>query len=214
MKKEDLPRLFTAFEQFDKVKNKKVTGTGLGLAITKRLAELMGGNITVTSEYGKGSEFTIHLPLASGKITDVQEENIIDYEFTATRAKVLLVDDIDINLMVAESLLEEYGIQPDTALNGVEALELVKKNDYDLIFMDHMMPEMDGVEATKNIRAMEGKKAFTPVVALTANAVSGAEDMFLASGFNGFLSKPIDKSALAACLVKWLPQSAITYLKR
>jgi signal transduction histidine kinase/CheY-like chemotaxis protein len=212
IKEEDLPRLFTAFEQFDKVKNKKTTGTGLGLTITKRLCEMMGGTVSVKSKYGAGAAFTVRLSLPAGTQADLKHENKRALlKFTAPSAKVLLVDDIDINIMVAEAMLGEYGIKPDTALNGAQALEFVQKKDYDIIFMDHMMPEMDGVEATRRIRELGGKYESIPIIALTANAVSGAREMFLTSGFNGFLSKPIDSQKLADCLLKWLPEKAIEH---
>ncbi|MDR0734357.1 MAG: response regulator [Elusimicrobiota bacterium] len=210
IKEEDFPRLFTAFEQFDKVKNKKTTGTGLGLAITKRLCEIMGGTISVKSKYGAGATFTVRLSLPTGTEADIKHESEkYISKFAAPSAKVLLVDDIDVNIMVAEAMLEEYGIKPDTSLNGVQALELIQKKDYDIVFMDHMMPVMDGVEATRRIRELGGKYKDIPIIALTANAVSGAQEMFLANGFNGFLSKPIDLQKLADCLLKWLPEKTV-----
>jgi CheY-like chemotaxis protein len=212
IKKEDMPRLFKAFEQFDKVKNKKAVGTGLGLAITKSLVELMYGSVDVQSEYGAGSRFSLRVHLPFGTESDIKREQPVVYKFVSPDAKVLLVDDIEINLMVAKAMLKGYGIVPDTALNGKEALEMVKNKNYDLVLMDHMMPEMDGVEATQKIRELGNKYETLPVVALTANAVSGAESMFLSKGFNGFLSKPMDAQALAASLLKWLPQKLIKEL--
>ncbi|MDR1124419.1 MAG: response regulator [Elusimicrobiota bacterium] len=213
IKEEDLPRLFTAFEQFDKVKNKKATGTGLGLAITKRLCEIMGGTVSVKSKYGAGATFTASLPLTAGTEADLKHESAKSVrKFAAPSAKVLLVDDIDVNIMVAEAMLEEYGIKPDISLNGAQALELIQKKDYDIVFMDHMMPEMDGVEATSRVRKLGGKYESMPIIALTANAVSGAQEMFLSNGFNGFLSKPIDPQKLSDCLLKWLPETAVKYV--
>lgn len=209
IKEEDLPRLFKSFEQFDKVKNKKISGTGLGLAITKRLVELMNGSVAVKSKYSLGTKFSIRIHLPIGTEADAQKEQDIVYDFAAPFAKVLLVDDIEINIMVAEAMLKTYGITPDTALNGIEAVEKVKNKDYDLVLMDHMMPEMDGIEATKTIRKLGNKYKNLPIVALTANAVNGAEDMFLSNGFNGFLSKPMDSQSLAGALLKWLPQDLI-----
>jgi len=209
IKKEDLPRLFTAFEQVDKRKNKKVVGTGLGLAITKRLCELMGGSVSVKSDYGVGSLFRVRIRIEPGKEEDLEENLSEARSFSAASAKVLLVDDVDINIIVAEAMLKEYKIVPDTALNGSQAVEMASKKKYDLIFMDHMMPEMDGVEATQKIRSLGGHNSGVPIIALTANAVSGAKEMFLKNGFNGFLSKPIDIQSLSSCLVKWLPQNLI-----
>jgi signal transduction histidine kinase/ActR/RegA family two-component response regulator len=214
IREDALPRLFTAFEQLDPVRNKKIAGTGLGLVITKRLCGMMGGTISVESEYNKGSVFTALLSLKTGGPADLPEKEPLLIEFTAPEARVLLVDDIDINLEVAEFLLSVYDIKPDLAKSGLEAIDLAGKKDYDLIFMDHMMPGMDGVEAVRRIRAMGGSRADLPMIALTANAVSGAREMFLASGFSGFLSKPIDAGALAACLLKWLPEKLILTEKK
>jgi PAS domain S-box-containing protein len=209
IRKEALPRLFTAFEQLDPARNKKIVGTGLGLVITKRLCGMMGGTITVESEYNKGSTFTAVLSLKIGSPADLPEEESALIEFTAPEARVLLVDDIDINLEIAAFLLDVYKIKPDLAKSGVEAIDLAVKNSYDLILMDQMMPEMDGIEATQRIRAMDGPAAKLPIIALTANAVSGAREMFLSHGFSGFLSKPMDSDTLAACLLKWLPEKLI-----
>jgi CheY-like chemotaxis protein len=203
-----LPRLFTAFEQLDRVKNKNVVGTGLGLVITKRLCTMMGGSISIKSEYGKGSVFTVTLDLKTGSLEDLMEEKITVMEFTAPKAEVLLVDDIEINLEVASFMLESFGITPDTAQSGTEAVRLAAEKRYDLILMDHMMPEMDGVEAAGIIR-QGGSSAAAPIVALTANAVSEAREMFLANGFSGFLAKPIDSDALAECLLRKLPEDKI-----
>ncbi|MCL2144072.1 MAG: ATP-binding protein [Endomicrobia bacterium] len=209
IKQEDIPRLFKSFEQFDKVKNKKTVGTGLGLAITKNLVELMRGSIGIKSEYGLGSCFSVRIHLPFGSESDLKREAVPVYNFTAEEAKILLVDDIEINLMVAEAMLKGFGIIPDTALNGRDALEKVKIKDYDLILMDHMMPEMDGIEAAEKIRGMGGKYEKIPIIALTANAVSGAKEMFLSNGFNDFLSKPLESQALAERLFKWLPAEII-----
>jgi signal transduction histidine kinase/ActR/RegA family two-component response regulator len=207
IREDALPRLFTAFEQLDPVRNKKIVGTGLGLVITKRLCGMMGGTITVESEYNKGSVFTAALSLKTGAPADLSEKESALIEFTAPEARVLLVDDIEINLEIAAFLLEAYGIKPDLAKSGRTAIEMAAKNTYNLILMDQMMPEMDGIEATQRIRAMG--MAELPIIALTANAVSGAREMFLSHGFTGFLSKPMDGDALAACLLKWLPEKLI-----
>ncbi|MDR1306422.1 MAG: response regulator [Treponema sp.] len=210
IKAEALPKLFTAFQQLDLVRNKQVQGTGLGLVITKRLCEMMDGSISVRSEYNKGSVFIIRLLLPRGTESDLPKENE-RIAFVAPGARVLLVDDIDINLEIAAFVLSAYRIQPDLARSGKEALEKTANGEYDLILMDHMMPEMDGVEAVKAIRAMDGNNAGIPILALTANAVSGAREMFLANGFNGLLSKPMDNAALADALLKWLPKELILH---
>jgi PAS domain S-box-containing protein len=219
-----IPRLFTAFEQLDLVRNKQVQGTGLGLAITKRLCALMSGEIVVKSEYGKGSVFTITLPLKQGRPEDLTKEEFAVIPFTAPKAKILLVDDIEINLEVASFILNSFEIEPDTAKSGAESIEKFKDKTYDLVLMDHMMPGMDGVEAVKAIRIMENERnklsetaeqtpdrnaLHVPIIALTANAVSGAREMFLSSGFNGFLPKPMDNKALAEALLRWLPEELV-----
>jgi PAS domain S-box-containing protein len=209
IKEEALPRLFSAFEQLDLVRNKQVQGTGLGLAITKRLCGLMNGVITVTSVYDKGSVFTVALPLKTGKPEDLPADELTVTSFTAPEAKVLLVDDIDINLEVASFMLNAFGINADTARSGSESVEKAKNKEYDLILMDHMMPEMDGVEAVRLIRSQGEYSAGTPIVALTANAVSGAREMFLRNGFNDLLSKPVDAKTLAEVLLRWLPEELV-----
>jgi len=320
IKQEDLEKLFGEFVQIDLASRKNVEGTGLGLAITKRLVNAMGGDISVQSEYGQGSTFTITIsqkicspePLAS--VEKPEEINVLVYEhneiyadsivctvdnfgveceraendedlreklkskdytflfvsyyllenakaimeelkpkakivvltefgnatadmnlnvlampvysisvanilngtsdnfsystnesitarFIAPKAKILIVDDIDTNLKVANGLMLPYKMQIDLCTSGIEAIEMVKANSYDLVFMDHMMPEMDGIEATKLIRKTH---ANLPIIALTANAVSGTKEMFLSNGFNDFLSKPIDTIKLNSILEKWL----------
>ncbi|MDR1315678.1 MAG: response regulator [Spirochaetales bacterium] len=212
IREDAIPRLFSAFEQLDLVRNKKVMGTGLGLAITKRLCGIMGGTILPRSEYGKGSVFTVRLPLTVGSEEDLPHEagGGDSIKFTVEGAQVLLVDDIQINLEVAKFMLNGFGIEPELASSGAQAVSLARENHYDLILMDHMMPEMDGVEATEAIRAIGGECAAVPIVALTANAVSGAKEMFLRNGFTDFLSKPMDNTELARGLQKWLPPELIT----
>jgi len=326
IKPEDLKRLFGEFVQVDMASNKGIEGTGLGLAITKNLIKMMNGDISVQSEYGKGSIFTIKLPQKIQSleplavIEEPQEKNVLVYErneiyadsivrtvdnlgvtcerarndeelreklktknypfmfvsytllgnaksiiqelgsktqivvltefgnavndrnlsvlpmpvhpisvanilngvsdhfsystnenvtarFIAPRARILIVDDISTNLKVADGLMLPYKMRIDLCLSGAAAIEAVKENNYDLVFMDHMMPEMDGIEATKLIREMAKENphyAELPIIALTANAVSGTKEMFLSNGFNDFLSKPIDTVKLNAILAKWL----------
>jgi signal transduction histidine kinase/ActR/RegA family two-component response regulator len=207
---EELPRIFSAFERVDAVHNKGVVGTGLGLAITKRLCDLMGGSIDVQSVYGEGSLFTIVFSLRTGTTADLPaEERQQEIAFVAPEARALLVDDIEINLQIATYMLAFYDLTIECADNGRDAIDKMANGNYDIVFMDHMMPEMDGVEATRLIRALGGEAACVPIVALTANAVSGAVDMFFANGFNDFLSKPIDDDALAQCLLKWLPEDKV-----
>jgi signal transduction histidine kinase/DNA-binding response OmpR family regulator len=212
---EDTDKLFDDFVRLDQRRNRTIQGTGLGLAITRSLCRAMGGDISVTSRYGYGSVFTITLRqkctdfTPSGKISRkvyVRKENVVT-RFTAPTARLLLVDDNATNLKVAEGLLAPYRSLVDTCLGGAAAIRLVRKNRYDIIFMDHMMPEMDGMEATLAIRALSGERFQTvPVVALTANALVGMREIFLQSGFNDYLAKPIEISKLYEIMEKWIPR--------
>jgi len=206
IKEEEKSKLFKPFEQLNARKNRNVVGTGLGLAITYNLCILMGGELWVDSEYGKGSTFYVEIPYEPAEQAEIEETARLG-EFVAPGAKVLVVDDIDINLSVAEALLGAFEIVPDLAQSGKQALEFAEKSEYDLIFMDHMMPEMDGLETTKRIRALGGKNDKVPIVALTANAISGMEQMFLQNRLDDFLPKPIDIATLNLCLRKWLPKN-------
>ncbi|MCL2220203.1 MAG: ATP-binding protein [Chitinispirillia bacterium] len=202
----DLGKLFMDFVQIDMVKNKGIEGTGLGLAITRNLVNAMGGNITVKSVYGKGSTFTVTLPQ---KIS--REEVLIcmetPSEFVAPDALALVVDDVATNLKVAEGMLSFYDMKIDTVKSGAEAIAAVKDKQYDIIFMDHMMPEMDGIEATAYIRALDGEQyKKLPIVALTANAIAGMREMFLENDFNDYISKPIDPLRLNSILEMWIPK--------
>jgi signal transduction histidine kinase/ActR/RegA family two-component response regulator len=206
IRKEDTDRLFRPFEQLDQVKNKKVTGTGLGLVITKKLCELMGGTIALQSVYGEGSSFVITLPMREGERSDIRVEAEGVMKFSAPDAAVLIVDDIEINIEIAQFLLESsFGIHSDTALSGDEALKKCAIKPYDIIFMDHMMPEMDGIETVRRLRMSESINRRTNVVALTANAISGIDEMFYKNGFNGFVSKPMDIGELSKSLLRLLP---------
>jgi len=211
MKKEDLPRIFGSFEQIDLTKNRGITGTGLGLSICKRLVEMMNGSISVESEYGKGSVFTVLLPLPEGDpdmIPHSMEERLV---ISKGGVRVLVVDDNAINLKVALAYLAPHHIQADTAASGMEALKKLEEKQYDLVFMDHMMPEMDGLEATARIRAMENGWCKTvPIIALSANAVSGVRELFLGNGMNDFLPKPINAAELNRVLIQWLPRNMFT----
>ncbi|MDR1622150.1 MAG: response regulator, partial [Synergistaceae bacterium] len=337
IKEEDIPHLFDAFSQMDVKKHRGIQGTGLGLAITRKLSELMGGTVGLTSEYGKGSVFTCVIPqiadsnkpLAAvenphalkvillarelmgknleeklknlgiaachvespddvfgipnlencthliyqhelleeefcgdigARLTDIrplrkisikrlqdtdekelspdvdvlfepvlvsalaraldkssgknrgpapESEDVLG-SFKAGDAKVLVVDDNEINLIVASELLKQYDIQADTAQSGAEALRMINEKRYDLIFMDHMMPEMDGIEVTERIRAHEDWRARVAIVALTANAVSGMKELFLSKGMNDFISKPIELDQLNKILQTWLPPEILS----
>ena len=212
IRQEDMPQLFTDFTRIDEKRNSAIEGTGLGLAITRSLCLAMGGDITVASEYGKGSVFTATLnqlvgdwgpmgAMSSASMTHAGAQRIT---FTAPEAEVLLVDDFASNLLVAEGLLAPYKIRVFTCLNGREAVELVQARFFDLVLMDHMMPEMDGMQAVAAIRALGGRFAELPIAALTANVVAGMKEQFLANGFNDFLAKPIDTASLDVLLQKWI----------
>ncbi|MDR2694256.1 MAG: response regulator [Chitinispirillales bacterium] len=200
----DMDILFDDFVQLDVAKNKGIEGTGLGLAITYNLVKAMNGDIIVQSEYGKGSVFTITLPQGIS-VREIFVAEAATKAFIAPTARVLIVDDVRTNIQVAQGLLSFYEMAVDTCLSGNEAIDAVKRCNYDLIFMDHMMPEMDGVEATKLIRKLDAGRNL-PIIALTANAVSGMREMFLQNGFDDFLSKPIDTAKLNAVLERWLPK--------
>jgi signal transduction histidine kinase/CheY-like chemotaxis protein len=206
IKDDEKYKLFKEFEQLDQVRNKHITGTGLGLAITKRLSELMGGSIEVQSVYGEGSTFTVTLPLKVGKLSDLPINETATPKFTARNARVLIVDDVEINLEITRFMLDAFKVQSEIALDGQEAIDLVAREHFDLILMDHMMPVMDGIEATRILR----KRGINiPIVALTANAISGVEGMFAEEGFNGFISKPVDVGNLARSLFELLPAELI-----
>ena len=206
---EEFGKLFTPFEQLDVHRNKNIVGTGLGLPISHNMCKIMGGRLWIESTYGEGSTFHIELPFTPADENCLKELASVE-EFSSPGATVLVVDDIDINLTVAEAMLGLFDIEPDLASRGAEAVELTQAKKYDLIFMDHMMPGMDGIEATKIIRTQNGMNNRTPIVALTANAVMGMEEMFLANNFDGFLAKPLDITSLNVCLRKWLPAALIS----
>ncbi len=211
IREEDIPLLFDSFKQADNYTNKGIMGTGLGLSIAKRLVDMMDGEIRLESVYGKGSVFTVILPLTKGEKTSAEENESLSFVVAASEIKVLVVDDNDINCKVAVAYLATHQIHADIAGDGVQAVEKIKQQSYDLVFMDHMMPGMDGIEAVKYIRALKNERFKTmPIVALSANAVSGAREVFLAAGMNDFIPKPIEPETLNRCLLKWLPPEKIS----
>ena len=205
IKKDKLETIFGKFERIDEDKNTTTEGTGLGLAITKSLVDLMGGRITVFSKYGEGSTFRIYLEqeIVSMEVpeTEENEEDEINYQDYSDK-KILIVDDSKINLKVAETLMKPYKFKIDTAISGEEALKKVNDERYDLIFMDIMMPKMNGVETLYKLR--ENEDFTTPVVALTADAIEGTDEKYLSVGFNSYLSKPIDRKLLNKVINKYL----------
>jgi len=206
IKRTKLAKLFTPFEQLDLRKNRSVEGTGLGLAIAKRLCEMMGGSLEIESVYSEGTTCTVCIPFKTeaSRHTAAEPETPNASMLLAPNARVLVVDDMVINLAVAEAMLETFSINPDKASSGNEALRLASRNTYDLIFMDHMMPEMDGITATKNIRSTKNPNSNTPIIALTANVVSGMRERYLKNGFDDFLPKPLELGELNHILSKWL----------
>jgi signal transduction histidine kinase/ActR/RegA family two-component response regulator len=208
MKEEDMAAIFEPFKRIETAGNSALSGTGLGLAVAAGLLDKMGGTVSVESEYGRGSTFTISLPMVSSDQaipSDILEQG---GAFVAYRpgVKILLVDDNEINLSVAETLLSEfYGFECELAHSGEEALRKCAATEYKLIFMDQMMPEMDGLETTRRIRESGGRNAEVPIIALTANAVHGAREMLLAAGMNDYLTKPVQVEELDAVLARWIP---------
>lgn len=209
--KNDIDNLFTSFKRLEEDKNRVFEGTGLGLAITKKLIDAMGGKIEVESEVGVGSKFTIIIPheISTSK-ENIKEESKTEVintneELDIPNINILAVDDNKTNLLVFKGLLKKTNAKIDTSLKGSEAIELFKSNNYDIVFLDHMMPEMDGIEVLKKIRELEkDKEKKTPVIVLTANAMEGSKEEYLAYGFNDYLSKPVNGAALKSTLKKYL----------
>jgi len=224
IREEDMGRLFSSYTQLDTGAKRKTEGTGLGLTIVKNLTEIMGGGITVKSEYGKGSCFTAEIIQGIDNVQPIGNEtakNLKTFHYLDAKenekinflwlpeAKALVVDDLPANLKVTMGLLAPYGIQVDTVVSGKKAVEMVKelpKRKYDIIFMDHMMPEMDGVETAAAIRSWEKEQneKEIPIIAMTANAIRGVREYYLANGFDDYLSKPIIPRNLHEIITKWI----------
>ena len=218
---EDMGKLFGKFERVNLDKNSTKEGTGLGLAITKMLLDMMGGEIKVESTYGVGSTFTLTIPqgvLVDEPIGNFREKfeksmgarNAYHESFRAPQAKILIVDDTKMNLVVATEFLKDTKVKIDTAGGGKEAVELALSKKYDVILMDQRMPEMDGEEAFRIIRShTDGPNAETPVICLTADAVVGARERYLSKGFTDYLTKPIDSNSLERMLKKYIPAEKV-----
>ncbi len=215
MRKEDMEKLFSPYERIEEKRNRTIEGTGLGMSITRQLLELMDSCLEVTTEYGKGScfSFSVKQEVASKseigdyalRYKDVKDAGHHYTElFHAPEARILVVDDTEINLTVITGLLKRTQIRIDTALSGEEAIVLAAVNHYDVMLIDHMMPYMDGIETLNEIRK-SGRNTSTPAVALTANAISGAREMYIAAGFTEYLSKPVDGEKLEKMLAELLP---------
>ncbi len=219
IREEDIDKLFERYSRLDSEKNKNIEGTGLGLPITKGLVELMNGTISVTSDYGRGSVFKVRIPqkiVSSEPMGELKRLKASDAKaskaakFRAPGVRVLAVDDNTMNLRVFKGLLKRSEMEIDLADGGRTALEMLNEKKYDIIFMDHMMPEMDGIETLKALRRMRGcANIKTPVIALTANVVSGAEAMYLKEGFSAYLAKPIVPEMLISVLKDHIPEDRI-----
>ena len=221
IKQEDMDKLFNEFQRLDEEHNRNMEGTGLGMAITHSLLEMMGSSISVTSRYGEGSEFSFILRqqvrgtqmLGDYEATyrsSVEHRQSDTGLFTAPEARILVVDDMQVNLKVFEKLLKRTEIMIDTAIDGNTGINLALKNKYDVIFLDHMMPVKDGVETLGELRSQDnGINRDTPVICLTANAVAGAREMYLSVGFNDYITKPIAAAKLEEMLVKYLPEEKV-----
>ena len=223
IKAEDLKKLFSAFERIEEKRNRTIEGTGLGMNITQRLLEMMNSKLEVSSVYGEGSEF--YFEIEQKIINDYPIGNFVENyrhslsqhkkykeKFTAPTAKILVVDDTVMNLTVVKGLLKPTKIKIETAESGYECLKLIEHKKFDIIFLDHRMPGIDGIETLKRMKTLEknlNKK--TPVISLTANAVSGARKMYLDAGFEDYLTKPIDSVKLEDLLIKYLPAEKIKF---
>ena len=219
IKPEDLPKLGKAFQRIEEARNATIEGTGLGMNITQRLLAMMHSHLEVDSVYGQGSTFAFEVEqdvINWAELGDFEQQvrRLVPQEteaalFVAPTADVLVVDDVEMNIKVFCGLLKRTEIHVDSALSGAVALEMVKKKAYDMIFLDHRMPEMDGIETLQRMHAMEHVCKGKPVIALTANAISGAREEYIAAGFTDYLAKPIDSHKLEQMLKKYLPPEKV-----
>ena len=220
IRKDDIDKIFDSFQRVDTEYTRNIEGTGLGMTITKNLLIDMDGGIRVESEYGVGSTFYMEYEqdIADDKVLGkyvpdkpLHSENVKYKEsFTAPDAHILVVDDNEMNLMVVKGLLKKTLVNIDVASSGRQCIEMVKKNKYDLIFMDHMMPEMDGIETLYRLKELNPYEEWTiPIIALTANAISGSREMYLSKGFSEYLSKPIKNEEIEKMLIRFLPENLV-----
>lgn len=221
IKEDEMNKLFESFERLDVVRNRNIEGTGLGMSITTRLLKLMNSELKVESKYGEGSVFSFEIrqrienstPLGDYTILEGADNSIDSYsdDFRAPDARILIVDDTRMNIMVATGLLKNAGMNIDTAMSGRDAIALADKNAYDAILLDQRMPGMDGTETLKAIRGSEhGKNKDTPVICLTADAITGAKERYIAEGFTDYLTKPVNGRSLEQMLIKYLPKEKIS----
>ena len=221
IKDEDIHKLFNAFERIEEKRNRTIEGTGLGMNITQKLLAMMGSRLEVTSTYGEGSCFSFRVRQkvlnwsAMGNFEEAYRRtqaarHQAGTSFIAPDAKILVVDDTDMNLTVVNGLLKRTQIQIDTAVSGFECLKLAAKSTYDAIFLDHRMPGMDGLETLAKLKKRtDSPNINTPVIALTANAVAGASELYFKAGFDDYITKPIDSRRLEQCLIKYLPKDKV-----
>ncbi len=221
IKSEDIPKLFSAFDRIEETRNRSIEGTGLGMNITQRLLTMMDSRLEVTSEYGRGSTFSFAVkqkvvvwePVGNYEEAfrrSLTERKKYHEKFTAPDAHILVVDDTPMNIEVFINLLKKTLVRTDTADSGVKCLELAASTKYDVIFLDHMMPDMDGIETLKRLKDLpDGTNKDTPVICLTANAVSGAREKYLSAGFDDYLTKPIDPNKLEEALAGYLPEEKV-----
>jgi CheY-like chemotaxis protein/anti-sigma regulatory factor (Ser/Thr protein kinase) len=216
IKKEDMEKLFKSFQRLDEKRNRNIEGTGLGLHITRRLVEIMNGNIDVVSEYGSGSTFTVRIPQLivnaepigdfSKAVDDfVKEAEIETASLYAPQASLLIVDDNEMNLEVISGLLRDTKIKLDLVSSGIDCIERVKKNKYDAILLDQMMPQMNGEETLMEMKKQDLLQG-TPVIALTADALVGAKESYISMGFTDYLSKPVKFEKLEKLLKEYIPK--------
>jgi CheY-like chemotaxis protein/HPt (histidine-containing phosphotransfer) domain-containing protein/anti-sigma regulatory factor (Ser/Thr protein kinase) len=222
IREEDINKLFESFTRVDEKRNSNIEGTGLGLNLTKKLTDLMHGEIAVSSVYNQGSVFTAKLPQIIkswepvGDFTQryqelMNQKNTLSEAVYAPDARVLVVDDVPMNLLVTKGLMKYSQITVDTAGGGEEALKMIASIKYDLIFMDHLMPGMDGVECLHRIKEMnDHPNITTPIIILTANAIIGAKEEYIKAGFTDYLPKPIQERELQQMLMKYLPADLVT----
>ena len=225
IKEEDIKKLFSAFERIEEKRNRNIEGTGLGMNITQRLLNLMKSKLNVDSIYGEGSNFSFDIEQKVmnwqhiGDFEETYRHSLNQHEsyhekFTAPKAKILVVDDTVMNLTVVKGLLKQTKIQIFTAESGYECLHLVTKEKYDIIFLDHRMPGIDGIETLQKMKHLpHNLNKDTPVISLTANAVSGARAEYMKAGFQDYLTKPINSSALETMLIKYLPKEKVSISK-
>ena len=222
IRKDEIDRVFELFVRLDERLNRSVEGTGLGMNITKQLVDLMGGEIKVYSDYGKGSVFTVIVPQfirsRNGEtVGELKHRDVIKNHtgvgFTAENARVLIIDDSKTNLIVAKALLRDTKVQITTGISGDECLDYVLREHFDVIFLDHRMPGMDGVETIHKMQMMDHKCQDSPVIMLTANAMSDAKEYYLRQGFADFISKPITEQSICRILLQYLPADKVTRLE-